>query len=94
LEIKGEVDIYKRESTEKWMKEIMKLLEGEWYGFCYRFYFKELVSNFLFVYYTSNRNIRLVSRKDCENTTMTYEIIVPYATETTTQMYKYYWWDK
>jgi len=29
LEIKGEVDIYKRESTEKWMKEIMKLLEGE-----------------------------------------------------------------
>jgi len=53
-----------------------------------------LVSNFLFVYYTSNRNIRLVSRKDCENTTMTYEIIVPYATETTTVMYKYYWWSK
>jgi len=25
---------------------------------------------------------------------MTYEIIVPYATETTTQMYKYYCWDK
>jgi len=23
-----------------------------------------------------------------------YEIIVPYATETTTVMYKYYWWDK
>jgi hypothetical protein len=53
-----------------------------------------LVSNFLFVYYTSNRNIRLVSRKDCENTTMTYEIVVPYATETTTQMYKYYWWSE
>ena len=29
LEKKGEVDIHKRESTEKWMKEIMKLLEGE-----------------------------------------------------------------
>jgi len=25
---------------------------------------------------------------------MKYEIVVPYATETTTQMYKYYWWDK
>ena len=23
-----------------------------------------------------------------------YEIIVPYATENTTVMYKYYWWDK
>jgi len=23
-----------------------------------------------------------------------YEIVVPYATETTTVMYKYYWWDK
>ena len=22
-----------------------------------------------------------------------YEIIVPYATETTTVMYKYYWWE-
>jgi len=25
---------------------------------------------------------------------MKYEIVVPYATETTTVMYKYYWWDK
>jgi len=25
---------------------------------------------------------------------MKYEIIVPYATETTTVMYKYYWWSK
>jgi hypothetical protein len=29
LEKKGEVDIHKRESTEKWMKEIMNILEGE-----------------------------------------------------------------
>ena len=26
LEKQGEVDIYKRESTEKWMKEIMNIL--------------------------------------------------------------------
>jgi len=25
---------------------------------------------------------------------MKYEIVVPYATETTTQMYKYYWWSE
>ena len=29
LEIKGEVDIHKRESTEKWMKEIMNILKDE-----------------------------------------------------------------
>jgi len=27
LEKKGEVDIHKRESTEKWMKEIMNILK-------------------------------------------------------------------
>ena len=25
---------------------------------------------------------------------MKYEIVVPYATETTTQIYKYYWWSE
>ena len=29
LEKKGEVDMYKRESTEKWMEEIMRIIEKE-----------------------------------------------------------------
>ena len=29
LEKKGEVDMHKRESNEKWMREIMKILENE-----------------------------------------------------------------
>jgi len=29
LEKRGEVDMYKRESTEKWMKEIMRIIEEE-----------------------------------------------------------------
>jgi hypothetical protein len=29
LEKKGEVDMYKRESTEKWMEEIMNILKAK-----------------------------------------------------------------
>ena len=33
-------------------------------------------------------------RKKYLEVKMKYEIVVDYATETTTQMYKYYFWDK